>query len=34
MTRKYPFALDEPLLWFGERAWTIRDSLDLQGEVF
>ena len=26
--RTYPYGLDEPLLWFGARPWTIRDSLE------
>jgi hypothetical protein len=28
MWQEYPYDLDEPLLWMGERPWTIRDSLE------
>ena len=26
--RKYPYSLDEPLLWFQDHPWTIREAVE------
>ena len=28
LLRQYPYSLDEPLLWFSNHPWRIRDALE------